>query len=146
MGIARESPEVAASSTEPPARRHPRNPRVCQVTERATKLQFVKIVHTVVWAFFAACVIGIPVAVASGELRVALVLIAFVAVESLVLLFNRMRCPLTDVAARYTDDRRDNFDIYLPEWLARYNKHIFGSLYAAGIGMTLLAWLRTHAV
>ncbi len=116
------------------------------MTERATKLRFVKIVHTLVWAFFAACVIGIPVAVASGELRVALVLIAFVAVESLVLLFNRMRCPLTDVAARFTDDRRDNFDIYLPEWLARYNKHIFGSLYAAGIGMTLLAWLRTHAV
>jgi hypothetical protein len=30
-----------------------------------------------------------------------------------------MRCPLTGIAARYTDDRRDNFDIYLPPWLAR---------------------------
>ena len=41
--------------------------------------------------------------------------------------------PLTAVAARYTDDRRANFDIYLPEWLARYNKQIFGPLYAMGV-------------
>ena len=50
-----------------------------------------------------------------------------------------MRCPLTDVAARYTSDRRDNFDIYLPLWLARYNKHVFGTLYVAGIVYTLMA-------
>jgi hypothetical protein len=54
-----------------------------------------------------------------------------------VLLFNRMRCPLTGVAARYTDDRRDNFDIYLPEWLARHNKTIFGTLYVAGVLLTV---------
>jgi hypothetical protein len=51
-----------------------------------------------------------------------------------------MRCPLTGVAARYTDDRRDNFDIYLPLWLARYNKLIFGSLFAAGLLFTLACW------
>ena len=36
------------------------------------------------------------------------------------------------MAARYTEDRADNFDIYLPLWLARYNKEIFGSLFFAG--------------
>jgi hypothetical protein len=41
----------------------------------------------------------------------------------------RQRLALTNVAARYTNDRRDNFDIVLPLWLARYNKIIFG--YAA---------------
>jgi hypothetical protein len=60
--------------------------------------------------------------------------------ECLVLLVNRMRCPLTGVAARYTADRRDNFDIYLPLWLARYNKHIFGSLFVAGLLFTLVCW------
>ena len=45
--------------------------------------------------------------------------------------------PLTTVAARCTHERRANFDIYLPEWLARYNKHIFGALYAAGLAFTL---------
>ncbi len=43
---------------------------------------------------------------------------ALVLVEVAVLLANRMRCPLTGVAARYTKDRSPNFDIYLPVWLA----------------------------
>ena len=44
-------------------------------------------------------------------------------------------------AARYTSDRRDNFDIWLPEWLARYNKQLFGTLYVVGIVMTLVRWM-----
>jgi len=64
-----------------------------------------------------------------------------VAVEVVVLLAYGWRCPLTGVAARYTDDRRDNFDIYLPLWLARYNKLIFGVLYLLGIAATLVRWL-----
>lgn len=51
-----------------------------------------------------------------------------------------VRCPLTDVAARYTEDRRDNFDIYLPEFLARHNKLIFGVLYVAGLFVLLVRW------
>ncbi len=43
---------------------------------------------------------------------------------------NRLRCPLTGLAGRYTTDRADNFDIFLPEWLARHNKLLFGSLFA----------------
>jgi hypothetical protein len=57
-----------------------------------------------------------------------------------VLVVNGFRCPLTDVAARYTDDRRDNFDIYLPLLIARYNKQIFGTLFVAGILFTILMW------
>ena len=52
--------------------------------------------------------------------------------EVLVLAINRMRWPLTDVAEKYTEDRAANFDIYLPLWLARHNKSIFGSLFVAG--------------
>jgi hypothetical protein len=61
--------------------------------------------------------------------------------EVLVLAVNGMRCPLTSVAARYTDDRHDNFDIYLPLVIARYNKEIFGSLYVAGLLLGLVRWL-----
>ena len=67
-------------------------------------------------------------------------LIAIVLVEVLVLVVNRWRCPLTDVAARYTTDRRDNFDIFLPLLLARHNKLIFGSLFVAALAYTLIAW------
>lgn len=73
---------------------------------------------------------------------VALALIGIVVVEVLVLIWNRMSCPLTGVAARYTDERAENFDIYLPRWLAKHNKTIFGTLYVAGIGYTLIEWLR----
>jgi len=49
-------------------------------------------------------------------------------VEVIILAVNRWRCPLIAVAARYTDDRRENFDIYLPLWLAMHNKTVFGAL------------------
>jgi len=56
-------------------------------------------------------------------------------------LFNKWRCPLTSVAARYTSDRRPNFDIYLPEWLAEHNKLIFGALYVAGVAFAFARWV-----
>ena len=63
-------------------------------------------------------------------------------VEVVVIAANAWRCPLTAVAARYTDNREPNFDIYLPGWLARYNKEIFGPLFGVGVLLTLALWLR----
>jgi len=105
-------------------------------------LRAVKAVHTIVWAFFAGCIFAIPIAAVLHRLTLATALIAIVFCECAVLLFNGMRCPLTGVAAQYTDDRRDNFDIYLPEWIARYNKMIFGALYVLGILFTIGEWVR----
>ncbi len=104
-------------------------------------LRAVKALHTVVWAFFAGSILAIPVLAMLGSLGAAFLLVGVVLLEVLVLVLNRMRCPLTDVAARYTEDRRDNFDIYLPEWLARHNKLVFGLLYAAGVVLTVARWL-----
>jgi hypothetical protein len=85
-------------------------------------------------------VLAIPIFVLQDRLKWASVAIAIVGVEVLVLAANRFRCPLTDVAARYTSERGANLDIYLPEWLARQNKLIFGSLYAAGSLFALATW------
>ena len=104
----------------------------------AAALRRVKIVHTLIWAFFAASILAMPVFSLLEEHGVALALVGVVAVEVVVVAANRMSCPLTAVARRYTDDPRDNFDIYLPEWLARHNKRIFGTLYFAGLAFTLL--------
>ena len=106
----------------------------------ASSLRTVKILHTIAWAFFAGCIVLIPIAAWRRQLALALVLIAIVLVEVAILLANGLRCPLTHVAARYTDDRRDNFDIYLPLWVARYNKQIFGTLFVAGIVYTIVQW------
>ena len=112
-------------------------------TERpSSALTTIKVAHTIVWAFFAGCIVAIPIASWRGEHRIAAWLAAIVFVEVLVLVFNGWRCPLTSVANRYTEDRRDNFDIYLPLWLARYNKVVFGGLYLAGIAFALARWMQ----
>lgn len=100
-------------------------------------LDRIKLLHTFVWALFAACIVAIPFAAAFGAIRLAWGLIAIVGLEVVVLLLNGLKCPLTGIAGRYTTDRRDNFDIYLPIWLARHNKLIFGTLYLAGVAYTL---------
>ncbi|HSR70598.1 MAG TPA: hypothetical protein VLU25_21910 [Acidobacteriota bacterium] len=106
-----------------------------------TALRTVKIVHTVVWAFFAGCIFAIPVSAWRGRFTIAAVLIGIVFIEVGIIAANGWRCPLTNVAARYTEERQENFDIYLPLWLARYNKHIFGTIFLAGILYTLARWL-----
>jgi hypothetical protein len=105
-------------------------------------LRAIKLVHTAVWAVFASCILAIPVLASQGRLGAAAMLAAVVLGEVVVLWLNRWSCPLTAVAARYTDDRRANFDIYLPEWLARYNKQIFGPLYVAGVVYLVAMYLR----
>ncbi|MDH3469624.1 MAG: hypothetical protein OES26_27690 [Gammaproteobacteria bacterium] len=67
-------------------------------------------------------------------------LTAIVLLEIFVLVLNSWQCPLTGLAARHTESRRDNFDIYLPEWLARHNKLIFGSLFVVGEAIVILRW------
>ncbi len=103
-------------------------------------LKAIRIVHTIVWAFFAACVLWVPLLAWQGDIERAGWVIGLVMIEVGVLAANRFTCPLTDLAARYTTDRRANFDIFLPVWLARYNKVIFGTLFVIGIAMTLAQW------
>ena len=110
------------------------------MTPATSALRIIKVVHTVIWAFLASCVLAIPIFAWHGEYACAAMFIGIVFVEILVLVLNRWRCPLTPIAARYTADSRDNFDIYLPEWLARHNKLIFGVLYTVGLLYTLARW------
>ncbi|MDZ4701398.1 MAG: hypothetical protein SH809_16925 [Rhodothermales bacterium] len=107
------------------------------------KLRAIKVIHTLVWAVFAGSILAVPVVAFLGNLPVAWSLIGFVFLEVVVLVANRMTCPLTDVAGRYTAERQENFDIYLPRWLARHNKTIFGGLYLAGIVYTV--WVSVQA-
>ena len=108
------------------------------------QLRAVKLVHTVAWTFFVACIVGIPIAAWQRRFDAAFALIGIVALEVLVLAFNGWHCPLTDVAARYTDARHPKFDIYLPTWVARYNKEIFGPLYVMAVLFTVAMWYRTR--
>lgn len=101
------------------------------------RLRAIKALHTAVWAWFAGCIVAIPLAARRGNSRAAARLAAIVMGEVGVLAANRRHCPLTARAARYTDDRSDTFDIYLPRPIARYNKLAFGALYVAGVAYAL---------
>ncbi len=103
-------------------------------------LRTIKTVHTVLWAILATCILAIPAFGWAEMYRQVLWSTSIVLVEILILVLNGWQCPLTGVAARHTDDRRDNFDIYLPAWLARHNKLIFGSLFVAGEAVVVLRW------
>ena len=109
-----------------------------------SRLRTVKLAHTAIWAFLAACIVAIPVASSLGHFGAAAWLAAIVCGEVVVLLLNSWSCPLTAVAARYTADRNANFDIYLPEWLARHNKSIFGTLYVVGVMVAAAQWAHTR--
>jgi hypothetical protein len=106
-----------------------------------TPLVLIKLSHTIIWALFAGCIVALPLAGLMRRFDWALGLTAVILLECCVLAVNRWRCPLTGFAARFTVDRADNFDIYLPAWLARHNKVIFGSLFLAGELVVLACWL-----
>jgi hypothetical protein len=101
----------------------------------------IKLLHTLIWLFFVACIAAVPIAAALHKFRLAAFLAGLVLLECLVLVLNRWRCPITDVAARYAPETSENFDIYLPNWLARHNKTIFGVLFLAGGLFALAQWL-----
>ena len=101
-------------------------------------LTTIKVLHTVVWALLAAAIVALPFLAAQGAFRWAAILSAAILIECVVLLANGWRCPMTDLAAKYTDDRSPNFDIYMPNWLARHNKTIFGSLFLVNEAIFLL--------
>jgi len=106
------------------------------------KLFRIKLAHTLIWAVFAIAIAALPWLAWKQQFLLAAGVSAAVLVEGLVLALNRGRCPLTNVAARYTSDRSDNFDIYLPLWMARNNKPIFLCLFSLGEAVLLIQFLR----
>lgn len=101
----------------------------------------IKLLHTAVWAGLAGSILALPAAAFTHHWGWVLSLTTFIVCECGVLALNRGRCPLTDWAARFTEKRAANFDIYLPNWLARNNKAIFGTLFAVNELIVLWRWM-----
>ena len=95
------------------------------------KLITIKVIHTMIWLFFNGVIFYLFYAVITNRIDhwVWLGLGSFL-VEGIVLLIYKKSCPLTVWARQYSSSTRDNFDIYIPNWLARYNKTIYTSLLA----------------
>ena len=104
----------------------------------AQKLLILKLIHTLIWAFFV-WVIGYVLysGIANRVTPFTWIGIGLVIGEGLVLWIFNLFCPLTVLARRYSDSQKDNFDIFLPNWLARHNKLIFTSLFVLGLILVL---------
>jgi hypothetical protein len=110
-----------------------------------SSLALIKLVHTIVWAFLACAIAVLPYLMLRRP-RLAKWLLAILLIESLVVTINGMRCPLTNLAARYTTEQRANFDIYLPIWLAKYNVVIFGAWFAADLLFAAVVFWRRFSI
>jgi hypothetical protein len=96
-----------------------------------TKLVVVKIIHTLVWIFFNIVIFYMLYAVIENKLDALLWMgYGLVALEVITLVIFKCSCPITTIARRYSISSKDNFDIYLPNWLAKYTVPIYSSILA----------------
>ena len=55
--------------------------------------------------------------------------VALILMEGIVLLMFKKVCPLTILARQYSASTQANFDIYLPNWVAKQNKLIYTTFF-----------------
>ena len=106
---------------------------------RENALLFIKLLHTAVWSFFVFIIFYVVHSGISGKITpFTWISIGLVVGEGLILLLFKMFCPITLIARKYSDSKKENFDIFLPNWLAKYNKIIFTTIYLIGVLLVLL--------
>lgn len=89
-------------------------------------LAFIKTIHTAIWLFFNIVIFYLLYAVITNRIDIWVwICISLIALEGIVLLVFKNVCPVTLIAKNYSNSTKDNFDIYLPDWLARHNKKIY---------------------
>jgi hypothetical protein len=103
------------------------------------KLFVIKFVHTLIWLLFVIVIFYILFSGISNKINsYTWIAIGLVIAEGIVLILFKMYCPLTLIARKYSDSNKDNFDIFLPNWLARYNKIIFTTIYLIAVAIVLI--------
>jgi hypothetical protein len=102
------------------------------------KLIIIKLIHTIIWLIFVSAIMYVFYAGAFNIInKLVWYCIGAVLFECVVLMMNKWKCPLTSIAGKYTDDNSANFDIFLPEWLAKHNKMLFSTIFIAGLSLIL---------
>ncbi len=99
-----------------------------------TKLILVKLLHTLIWLFFNVVIFYVLYAVIANKIdKWVWICIGLIVMEAIILLIFKSMCPVTLIAQKYSDSSKANFDIYLPNWLAKYNKLIYSAIVLAAI-------------
>ena len=107
--------------------------------KRTHKLLAIKLLHTLIWAFLVVVIFYVLYSGIYDKVTTyTWIGIGLVLLEGLVLLVFKMFCPLTLVARQYSDSEKDNFDIFLPDWLAKHNKLIFTTIFIIALLLVLI--------
>jgi hypothetical protein len=105
----------------------------------SSKLFWLKLLHSIVWLFFASNVIFVFLAGILGiDSLFVYISIFLVLIEGIILLIFKWRCPITIVAQKYTKNPEVGFDIFLPKLIAKYNKTIFTTIFIIGLILIFL--------
>lgn len=97
-------------------------------------IKLIKSIHTFIWFIMVSAILYTLYAGFTNTQNVMLLIsVSLVILKTGIPIINKLACPLTSIARKYTNDKNDNFDIYLPNWLAKHNKTIFGILFALGM-------------
>ena len=96
-----------------------------------TKLNGIKTIHTGIWLFFNVVLGYMAYAGVVNQIdKWVWIGVMLIMLEGLVLLIFRGICPLTLFARKHSDSTKNNFDIFLPDWLAKYNKIIYTVIFS----------------
>lgn len=102
-------------------------------------LTVIKLIHTAIWLFYNGVIFYLLYAVIINKIdKWVWFCVSAVLAEGMILLFFKWLCPLTILARKYSRSAKSNFDIYLPEWLARHNKLVYTTIF--GLAVILLAF------
>lgn len=102
------------------------------------KLIAVKVIHTLIWVFFNVVIFYLLYAVMANKIdKWIWICVGLIALEGIILVVFKRICPVTLIARRYSDSTKDNFDIYLPNWLAKYNKTIYTTIVMIAIAILI---------
>ena len=104
-------------------------------------LAFIRTTHTAIYLVMASSTLILLYAGVTGASGWWLWLVlALLAVETVVFAGNGFRCPLTGLAVKYGAEKGYAFDTFLPERATRYTFHVFGSLMVLGLLLLALRW------
>lgn len=102
--------------------------------EHSDKLKIIKSIHTIIWLFFVFAIFYILYSGIVNKITTfTWIAITMIFGEGMVLLIFKMFCPLTLLARKYSNSQKENFDIFLPNWLAKFNKVIFTTIFLIGL-------------
>ena len=98
------------------------------------KLGLVRVIHTIIWVFFNVVIFYLLYAVVVDKIdKWVWICLGLILLEGIILIVFKKICPITLIARKFSNSQQENFDIYLPNWLAKYNKEIYSIIVLTAI-------------